>query len=156
MDILYTLALCNGKINFDYFYKYIESDSMCLYELYKRRFISCENSNEISIIHESLFIYLYSNLMSKKKILKELASVLIHKPNIDLELNDFHLGRLCMFSNDYNRAIAYFDPIISWLKLADNISNLNIDMKYYEYLNDIFEVLRTKKAMLALAKKHFY
>ena len=153
MDILYTLALCNGKINSDYFYKYIESDSMCLYELYKRRFISCENSNEISIIHESLFIYLYSNLMSKKKILKELASVLIHKPNIDLELNDFHLGRLCMFSNDYNRAIAYFDPIISWLKLADNISNLNIDMKYYEYLNDIFEVLRTKKAMLALAKK---
>lgn len=153
LDVLLAIVLCDGRITYDFFSKYINNDNSCVLELYKRRFISCENTNEISIIHESLFTYLYSWILIKKRQLKELSSSIIQNPSIELELDSFHLGRLCVFSKEYSRAINYFAPIILWVKKADNISNLNVDMNYYKYLNDVFEVLRTKKTTLPLAKK---
>lgn len=152
IEILYILALCNGKINSEYLYKYIESDDIYLNELLKRRFIKHNSTNEISFIHESLFIYLYDNIRSKKTKLKELSNDLL-RHRIDLQLDHFQLGRLCLYSNNRNSATKYFEPIILWLKETDNISNLNVKMEYYDYLNDIFDTLRCKKSTQELAKK---
>lgn len=66
----------------------------------------------------------------------------------------FQTGRLYLYSKDYKKAREYLHTIETWLIAVDNISNVNVNLNYYKYLEDMFELLRHVRKNLPLAKRH--
>ena len=65
----------------------------------------------------------------------------------------FQTGRLYLYSKDYKKAREYLHTIETWLIAVDNISNVNVNLNYYKYLDDMFELLRHARKNLPLAKR---
>ena len=105
------------------------------------------------IVHESLFLYVSEQLKGKKAIRTFLAKEIVSIPNIDHVLGMFQTGRLYLYSKDYKKAREYLHTIETWLITVDNISNVNINLNYYKYLDDMFELLRHARKNFPLAKK---
>ena len=153
LNLLYKIALCNGKMNPALFNMFFEDSSDQLNELMRRRLLKYEENETIAFVHESLFLYVSEQLKGKKAIRTFLAKEIVSIPNIDHVLGMFQTGRLYLYSKDYKKAREYLHTIETWLIAVDNISNVNVNLNYYKYLEDMFELLRHVRKNLPLAKK---
>lgn len=153
LDFLYKIALCNGIINKDICYKFFESDNRNWEELVERRLLKYDSNENITFVHESLFLYISSCLDHNKSKRKIIANEILAKKKLDLLLNSFQIGRLGIFAENYPLAEKLFEPIISWLKIVKNYSNNNVDISFYDYLFDMFELARHKNRIISIAKK---
>lgn len=153
LELLFKMGICNGRISSKYFFELFENDLDNLSELLKRRLLKYDQDERITFIHESLFLYINEMLDSKKKLRKSIATKMLCKPDLKNILNDLQMGKMHLYAKDYDGAKLYFKPIIDWVSQAENISNINVNLEYYEYLNDIFELCRHKQKSLNIAKK---
>ncbi|MCH5162737.1 MAG: AAA family ATPase [Clostridiales bacterium] len=151
LNFLYKLALCNGKFQRVECYKYFDCNYDYIDKLKEHRFI--QNGKYISFFHESFFLYIKKRIENARKLRKSLASDILGKYDIEKKLNNFLLGRLCVYANKNETATNYFENIISWIDRIDNISNLNVNLDYYDYLFDIFELSRQNFSFYEIAKK---
>ncbi len=155
LELLYKAALCNGKISLVFFNMFFSDEREQLDELVRRRLFKYEEDETIAFVHESLFLYVSEQLKLQKKLRTSLASEIVSIPDAADVLGTFQTGRLCLYSKNYKKAGEYLHAIETWLREADNISNVNVNLAYYDYLDDIFELLRhthnkplAKKALL--------
>lgn len=153
LHLLYKLALCNEKISLAFFNQFFEASNEQLNELMRRRLCKFEEDESIAFIHESLFLYVIEQLKEQKAVKASLAKELVSIPDITHILSAFQVGRLYLYSKDYKKAREYLHPIETWLIEADNISNINVNLAYYDYLDDLFELLYRARKDIALAKK---
>lgn len=153
LNLLYKIALCNGKISLVLFNQFFEDSFKQLNELIRRRLLKHEEDEMIAFVHESLFLYVSEHLKEKKAVRTSLAKEIVPIPNISHVLGTFQTGRLYLYSRDYKKAREYLHAIEKWLVEADNISNVNVNLNYYEYLDDMFELFRHGRKNLTLAKK---
>lgn len=83
LNLLYKIALCNGKMNLALFNMFFEDSSEQLNELMRRRLLKYEENETIAFVHESLFLYVSEQLKGKKAIRTFLAKEIVSIPNID-------------------------------------------------------------------------
>ena len=62
LNLLYKIALCNGKMNLALFNMFFEDSSDQLNELMRRRLLKYEENETIAFVHESLFLYVSEQL----------------------------------------------------------------------------------------------
>ena len=153
LNLLYKIALCNGKMSLALFNTFFEDSYDQLNELIRRRLLTYEEDETITFVHESLFLYVNEHLKGQKAIRASLAKEIVSIPNSAHVLGIFQSGRLYLYSKDYKKAREHLDAIETWLIKADNISNVNVNLDYYDYLDDMFELLRHVRKKLTLAKK---
>ena len=92
-------------------------------------------------------------LMNQKVVCKSTSIEIVYKPQLPLILSRFQIGKLYLNAKNYKKAEEHFDPIKNWIIESDNISNINADLEYYEYLNDMFELFRRKNSTIQIAKR---
>lgn len=153
LKLLYKIALCNGKMSLTLLNTFFEDSYDQLNELIRRRLFKYEEDETIAFTHESLFLYVIEHLKGQKAIRASLAKEIVSIPNISHVLSTFQTGRLYLYSKDYKKAREYLHVIETWLIEADNISNINVNLDYYDYLDDMFELFRHARKNLTLAKK---
>ena len=151
--LLYKISLYNINLSKRLFYRAFDDQYDSLKVLLKRRLLQVDDDGNINFIHESLFIYIKNELQNKKIIVKELSNELLDNTELCSTLNDFQVGHLYLNAKNHKKAEEYFKPIMSWINNTDNISNININFEYYEYLYDVFYTLSYKHKNLLLAKK---
>lgn len=153
LKLLYKIALCNGKISLELFHAFFEDLHDQLDELIRRRLFKYEENETIAFVHESLYLYVSEQLKGQKSIRAFLAKEIVSIPDIAHDLGTFQTGRLYLYSKNYKKAREHLHAIEVWLVEADNISNVNVNLAYYDYLDDIFELLRHDRKNPALAQK---
>lgn len=153
LNLLYRIALCNGKISLAIFNTFFEDTRDQLNELIRRRLIKYEEDKSIAFVHESLFLYVSEQLKVQKALKTSLAKDIVSIPDIAHVLGAFQTGRLYLYSKNYKKAREYLHAIETWLSEADNISNVNVNLAYYDYLDDMFELLRHTHKNPTQAKK---
>lgn len=153
LDLLYKIALCNGKVSLVFFNTFFEDSYNQLNELIRRRLLKYEEDETIAFFHESLFLYVSKRLKGKKKVRASLAKEIVCIPNIVEILGTFQTGRLYLYCKDYKHARECLYDIEIWLVEVNNISNVNVNLNFYDYLGDMFELFRHAKKNLTLAKK---
>lgn len=155
LHLLYKIALCNGQISRNFFDMSFSDEYEQLNKLIRRRLIKYTGDERIAFIHESLFLYVKEQMKHRRATRSSLAKEIVAIPDIDCVLGPFQTGRLYLYGKAYVKAKKYLKPIKTWLIEADNISNINVNLDYYEYLDDTFELLRRSREDkdISLAKK---
>ncbi len=153
LQLMYKLAICNGRISHDFFYKFFRNEYNQLNELLRRRLVKYDTGGDIIFIHESLYLYIKTSLEKAKKLCKSIALELLEKVDLSEVLNNLQMGKIYLYAKKYEDAKKCFLPIENWILNTDNISNINVNIEYYEYLNDIFELYRRKNGNLDIAKR---
>ena len=153
VDLLYKIAICNGNISSDSCYRFFEEDHNYLKELIKRRFLKYDSNENIVFVHESLYLFTLYSLNKKLAYRKKIANEILEKTGIELILNSFQIGRVNIFASKFKLAEIAFSPILNWLENVNNYSNNNINVLYYEYLPDIFDLAIKNPKLVPLAKK---
>lgn len=151
--LLYKISLYNINLSKQLFYRAFDDQYDSLKVLLKRRLLQLDDDGNINFIHESLYLYIKNEIKTKKTTIKELSKELLNSTEICSTLNDYQVGHLYLNITEYKKAEEQFKPIISWVNNSDNISNININFEYYEYLYDVFYTLMHKNNSLFLAKK---
>lgn len=154
LALMYKLVLCNGSLNLEAFYKFfgdVQEDN--LNELLKRRLLKFGANESITFVHESFYLYLKKSLESKKTICKGIATELIEKNDLSTILNDLQMGKVLLYAKKYEDSKIKFTAVKNWISNTDNISNVNVNIDFYEYLPDIFELYIHKKQDLEIAKR---
>ena len=154
IPLMYKLVLCNGSLSLDTFHKFfgdIQEDN--LNELLKRRLLKFGPNENVTFFHESFYLYLKKCLESQKHTCKLIATDLIENTDLSIILNDLQMGKILLYAQKYNDAKIKFTPVKNWISNTDNISNVNVNINYYEYLPDIFELYIRPKYDLEIAKR---
>lgn len=151
--LMYKLALCNGKINLAFFYKFFGNEYEELKELLKRRLLKFDSNEDIVFIHESFYLYIKKSFENKKKTCKFIAKNLLENVDLSAILNNLQMGKIYLYAQEYENAKTSFIPIKNWISSTDNISNINVNIEYYDYLYDIFDIFVRKQGNLDIAKR---
>ena len=153
LHLMYKLAICNGKTSSEFFYKFFENEYDHLNELLRRRLLKYDPSGNITFVHESLYLYIKTSFEKRKKLCKSTAIELLENVDLSAVLNGLQMGKIYLYAQKYEDAKQCFLPIKNWILNTDNISNVNVNIEYYEYLNDIFELFRRKNGNFDIAKR---
>lgn len=153
LRLLYKLSFCNGKISSEFFCKFFEVEYDELGELLKRRLVKYDPNGDITFIHESLYLYIKKSLEDKKRTCKSIAINLLENIDLPRILNSFQMGKVYLYAHEYENARRNFNPIKDWISNVDNISNVNVNIEYYEYLYDVFELFVRKNGDVDIAKR---
>lgn len=156
VSLLLLLTVFAGELSLDLVYNYFSSDSDIVEVLIQKHFIKLGNNKTIQFIHESLFIY-FKNYLEKTKSYKFLIAnqILNNRSIFENFLSDYEIGRLYFWQNQKQEAKIYFQNGTNKISDISNYSNINIDIKLYEYLYDIFKLYMkndwdiAKKALVA-------
>lgn len=154
LNLMYKLTLCNGSLSPEMLYKFwgdMQEDN--LNELLKRRLLKFSPNGNVSFVHESFYLYLKKTLESKKSICKVIATELVEKNDLSTILNDLQMGKVLLYAKKYKDSIMKFAPVKNWILNTDNISNVNVNVDYYEYLPDVFELYIRRKHDFEIAKR---
>lgn len=154
LNLMYKIVLCSGSLNVDTFYNFfgeIQEDN--LNELFERRLLKFDPNKNITFIHESFYLYLRKCLENQKHTCKLIAAELIDNTDLSIILNDLQMGEVLLFAKKFNAAKNKFTAVKNWILNTDNISNVNVNIDYYEYLPDIFELYIRSKKDLEIAKR---
>ncbi len=152
--LMYKLVLCNGSLSLDTFYKFFgDTQENALNELLKRRLLKFGHNANVTFIHESFYLYLKKTLENQKNTCKCIATELIDNTDLSTVLNDLQMGKVLLYAKKYEDAKIKFTPIKNWILNTDNISNVNVNIDYYEYLPDISELYFRKRNDLEIAKR---
>lgn len=140
---VFLLILCflGGSISFEKAIRFFDENMDFMGELIKRSFIKIDQNGQVSLIHESLFLYLDKLLNNDENLKKIVSKAILSTYSFlknDLNLND--LGKLATWSNDFTNAKLYFADTIQKILAIDNYSNLNIDLSIYDYLYIIYNL----------------
>ncbi|MCM1494824.1 MAG: restriction endonuclease [Bacteroides sp.] len=153
---LLLLTVLGGEISLHLIQDYFSSDSDMVDELIQRRFIKYGDNETIQFIHESLFLYFKKILKRTKKYKYFVAKQIVDDIDIFIDyLSTYEVGRLCIWLNQKEKAREYFLNGEREIANISNYSNINIDIRLYEYLYDIFKLYSknnwdiAKKALVA-------
>lgn len=153
LHLMYKLALCNGNLSSDVFYSFFANEQDYLSKLLRRRLLKFDQNGNIIFIHESFYLYIKNHFESNKKTCKCIATELLEKIDLSLVLNDLQIGKIYLYAKKYKEAKIRFASIEKWIESTDNISNINVNIDYYEYLFDIFELFARKNNDLDISKR---
>lgn len=152
LKFLYILTLFKGQMPVSIAEDYFDRDGIIINFLTKRNFVLLQN-NCFKFCHESLMLYVQDILLKNELYQKELAEYIFNLPTEAWkDLPSYVKGRLYLWNNDIEKAFEIFTPIINLIKKVDNISNINIDLSIYEYLDDIIKLLKDKPEYYNLSK----
>lgn len=141
LSLLLLLTVFKGEISLNLVYNYFSSDSDIVEELIQKHFVRYGNNKTIQFIHESLFLYFKSLLEKTKKYKTFIAKQIIENNGIFINfLSDYEIGRLYIWLNQKKKAMEYFSDGVNKISDISNYSNINIDIRLYEYLYDIFKL----------------
>lgn len=141
LSILLLLTIFEGEISINLIFEYFELENNEIEELIKRRLIKYGKNRSIMFYHESIFLFFKTLLNSKKKYQSFIARQVIENQDIFFEsLSDFEIGKLYMWLRQNTKAKPYFIKGIEVIKNITNYSNVNIDVKLYNYLYNIYEL----------------
>lgn len=161
-DFLTLFYFYHGEINDDFIEDVLKIDNETINFYIDKKLLCYEDKGDgasYKFIHESLITYLENNITDNNKLY--VSNLLLREnPKATENLSDYKLGRLYLWGNKKDLATKSFSRIISQLKNIKNISNINIDMLMYDYLDDVYCLLNedetSKDILVSLLKTKVY
>lgn len=151
LSILLLLTIFGNEISISLINDYFDLENDEIEELVKRRFIKYGKNKSILFYHESMFLFFKKTLDEKKRYQLLIAKQIIENKNIFLKsLSDFEIGKMYIWLHKNTEAKFYFSNGANAVKKISNHSNINIDIKLYDYLYHIYELYY--KSNLEIAK----
>ncbi len=152
LKFLFVLAIFNGQISTYTAEVYFDRSGLVTSFLCEKRFISKQNNNYI-FHHESLMLYIQKILLNSDEYKEATANYFLTLPEeAMLTLPTYTQGRLYGWSNDLEKALDIFEPMIMSLKETNNFSNTNIDLQFYEYLDDVLSLIKDNSEYYEIAR----
>lgn len=109
--------------------------------LFKNHFLKFTYENDIAFDHENIFLFLRKKLYSAK-IMKELAIIMLSRPDLLNIYSDIPRAAIHFYGNDYTTCEVLLHSAILEIREIKNISSCNLTPKYADGYQIIYDLAR--------------
>lgn len=152
-DFLLVLTEFDGRLNIeasiDMFGEYL-----AVPQFLEARRIIVSNGDHYEFVHESMLLFFRRQLLQTKRERVRVACLVLGPRYEGLAiLNDLQAGKLCYWRGDREKARLHFTPYVERLESIENVSNLRVDARLFEYLPTIYSYLEEEQNDIEILKK---
>lgn len=138
-NFLLACSLLGVNFKYDVASSLFDNPEENLKELLQRRFLTYSADGRLQFVHESLFLFFKRYISTHQKKRQKVALMIYKLNNIFRSLSELQQGQICLWAGYPSKALICFQPTLYKISLMENHSNVKVDRKCYEYLEDMYE-----------------
>lgn len=142
-DFLLACSLLGIKFHYNVAMAFFDDPENSTRELFHRRFLQLGANGEWQFAHESLYLFIKHYASETANQRTRSASLVYEMHQIFCKLDSLQKGRISLWAGHRREAINFFRPAVEKISQVENHSNIDIERRYYEYLEDMYQCVCT-------------